>query len=1005
MAKSIIPTFITGIISPELASSIDLDKARSGLIQCENFIIDALGGVKNRPGTQFGAETQDLTKLSRLIPFQFNIEQAYILEFGDLFMRVWKDGAVLLRDLVESGTYQWTLSTGGGTTEYYLEASGGGDPGDIFETLYVLENGSEMTNGTGTSLSPGEWDYGNWDGLGFSTFYVRLTDSADPDSKADGYVQIPIDVASPYPIADVAALNYTQSADVVYIFHPDYRTRKVTRSAALDWTITEIFYKDGPYKGRVIGDSDITVKITRKSPPPGWLIGASDPTIFDNYETAQTFRAGFPIPGDLGAVFWSHFTYVPGSPNAWSLVSNDGIHPAYEQIQNYKFANGINLWEEHSDVANGNTLTYDATNIYAVLTHGSAGSAKTQQIVTTFTDKSHLLQIRVSAITGTSPTVVLNVGTAPLLGDIFTTTITATGLTKHDVLPTQETIYVSLDSVGSTSGDTISIDYLSLHTTDVRTSGSESHSTNDWRISVFNATAGYPALGIFNEQRLIYAKNYDNPQTIWPSQTANFEYFTFNTPILETDSFSFNPPTPQINGIEWLALQNGLNIGTAGELWKVFAASGGVITPTDVNIKVDSAVGTLALNPLVIGNSIILTPRGKEEVAELTSSFESSGYVKRDLSVLASHLFKDRRIIRWAYAREPDSVIWCILDNGKLLGLTYFKEYDIWAWHEHTTPIGEGFKDIAVIPNSSDDNIDDVYFIINRGVDGAPPKYYIEQLNRRITSQEAAFGLSASGTPFDYKFLDSALTLDNPLAITNITTANPGVVTSTAHGLSNGDFIKIQNVKGMTGLNNIPGNTYSKYKVTNKTANTFELWDKDGNPVNSALFGTYLTGGEIREMILTVSGLDHLETRTVTALADGRVESGLTVSSGQVTLRQAASFAHIGLPYESVMETPDVEILADTGSTQGRYKSITKAYIYFKDTRGAEVASSNLSDEYRELAFFNESDGEDPPALFTGSKEVTLSSKYRKTDGILVRQTKPLPIEVKRIIPDGDYVG
>jgi hypothetical protein len=916
MTKSIISTFITGIISPELASSIDLDKARTGLIQCENFIVDALGGVKNRPGTQYIDDAQNTAKLSRLIPFQFNTEQAYILEFGDSKMRIIKDGG-----LVESG-------------------------------------GS------------------------------------------------PVEVVTPYPIADVAALEFTQSADVLYVFHPDYRTRKITRTSHVDWTIAQIFYQDGPYKGRVVGDSDITIKISRKSPPPGWFVGASDPTIFDNYEAAQSFRTGFPIPGELGAIFWSQFTYVPGSPNLWSLVSNDGKHPAYEQIQNYKFANGINFWEEHSNVANGNTLTYDATNIYAVLTQGSANSAITQQIVTTFTNKSHLLQISVAAMTGTSPTVVVNVGTAAKLGDIFTTTIVGAGTTTYDVLPTQDTIYISLDSVGSTNGDTVSIDYLSFHTTDVRTSGAEAHSTNDWRISEFNATAGYPALGIINEQRLFYAKNYDNPQTIWPSQTGNFESFGFNTPSLDTDSFSFNPPTPQINGLEWLLLQNGLNVGTAGELWKVFAASGGVITPTDTNIKIDSVVGSLNLKPLAVGISILLTPRGKEEVVELTSSFETSGYTKRDLSVLASHLFKDRRIVRWAYAREPDSVIWCVLDNGKLLGLTYFKEYDIWAWHEHTTPIGEGFKDIAVIPNSSDDNIDDVYFVVNRGVDGAPPIYYIEQLNRRITSQEAAFGLQASGTPYDYKFLDSALTYDVPLTITNISTANPAIVDITAHGFSNGDFIKIQNVKGMTGVNNIPGNLYAKYKVTNKTANNFELWDKGGNPVDGlSLGGTYLSSGEARKMIAAISGLDHLEARTVTALADGRVETGLTVSGGSITLSQSTSFAHIGIPYVSIMETPDIEILADTGSTQGRLKSITKADIYFKETRGAEIASSNRPDEYQEIAFFNESGGENPPELFTGSKEITLSSDYRKTDRIIIRQAGPLPIEIKRIIPDVDFSG
>ena len=53
------------------------------------------------------------------------------------------------------------------------------------------------------------------------------------------------------------------------------------------------------------------------------------------------------------------------------------------------------------------------------------------------------------------------------------------------------------------------------------------------------------------------------------------------------------------------------------------------------------------------------------------------------------------------------------------------------------------------------------------------------------------------------------------------TKANPAVITSTAHGLENGDFVTFYNVAGMTELN---GNSY---EVANVTANTFELDSTD----------------------------------------------------------------------------------------------------------------------------------------------------------------------------------
>jgi len=88
---------------------------------------------------------------------------------------------------IRSASYQWTLS-GSGTNEYYLEASGGGDP-EIDQPDDVLENDVAMSAGTVGSLSAGEWDWGDNDSLGFDTVYVRLSDSTDPDGKAADYVK------------------------------------------------------------------------------------------------------------------------------------------------------------------------------------------------------------------------------------------------------------------------------------------------------------------------------------------------------------------------------------------------------------------------------------------------------------------------------------------------------------------------------------------------------------------------------------------------------------------------------------------------------------------------------------------------------------------------------------------------------------------------------------------------------------------------------------------------
>ena len=90
------PSFSGGELAPSLHARVDLAKYATGLKTCRNFIVQAHGGVANRPGTKFICETANSAKITRLIPFEFNTTQTYILEFGHLTMRVIKDGGQVL---------------------------------------------------------------------------------------------------------------------------------------------------------------------------------------------------------------------------------------------------------------------------------------------------------------------------------------------------------------------------------------------------------------------------------------------------------------------------------------------------------------------------------------------------------------------------------------------------------------------------------------------------------------------------------------------------------------------------------------------------------------------------------------------------------------------------------------------------------------------------------------------------------------------------------------------
>ncbi len=90
------PSFTGGELSPALGARVDLAKYQSGLRTALNVFVHPHGGVSNRAGLQFISEVKDSTKRARLIRFQFNTEQTYILEFGDLYIRIFRDGGLVL---------------------------------------------------------------------------------------------------------------------------------------------------------------------------------------------------------------------------------------------------------------------------------------------------------------------------------------------------------------------------------------------------------------------------------------------------------------------------------------------------------------------------------------------------------------------------------------------------------------------------------------------------------------------------------------------------------------------------------------------------------------------------------------------------------------------------------------------------------------------------------------------------------------------------------------------
>ncbi len=143
----------------------------------------------------------------------------------------------------------------------------------------------------------------------------------------------------------------------------------------------------------------------------------------------------------------------------------------------------------------------------------------------------------------------------------------------------------------------------------------------------------------------------------------------------------------------------------------------------------------------------------------------------------------------------------------------------------------------------------------------------------------------------------------------------------------------------------------------------------------------------------TISGLTHLEGESVTVLANGATHANKTVSSGAITLDRSATKAQIGLGYTSELQTMRIEGGSAQGVSQGAVKRIHDVTVRFFRTVGAKVGSSNTNND---LIPFRSSADEMGQALdlFTGDKEIEFPNGYDTDAFVFVKQDQPLPMTV-----------
>lgn len=190
-------SFAKGEVAPSLFARVDTTAYAAGLATCRNQIVKKQGGLANRPGTKFIVEVKDSSKQVRLIDFVFNDDQTYVLEFGNLYMRVIRNGA----QVTVSGVAAWNSGT-----NYTAGA------------LVVVGGVNYYCIAANTNQTPPNATY--WYALPGSVF----------------------EIPTPYLESQLMDLQYAQTADVMRIVHRSFAPRELARTGHTGWSLTPMVF-------------------------------------------------------------------------------------------------------------------------------------------------------------------------------------------------------------------------------------------------------------------------------------------------------------------------------------------------------------------------------------------------------------------------------------------------------------------------------------------------------------------------------------------------------------------------------------------------------------------------------------------------------------------------------------------------------------------------------------------------------------------------------------------
>lgn len=752
------PAFTGGEISAEVANRVDLDKYQFAVLQAYNCLIKPHGPIYRRPGMKYMARTKYSDKACILVPFNGADSTDYLLEIGEKYIRVHKNGLYINIEVMTPYT------------------------ADMLQDLRFVQSADTMFIASGkypvkqlARYSDTDWRFADFE---ITDMYfdesTTLENYSGISYTVPGTYQFQPTVTGEYQI-DIAGagggggggVRYSKPREHGHTYYcvgggtggsGERIINTVTLTKGTSYTI--IVGSGGAGGGGTgsygtasnggNGGNSTACGLTGRGGTGG--SGGSRVSIDGSYENTRgvqgtTYGAGGggiggvagtkykDNAGKAGADGWAKILYTgnkeltpSGTTGDITLTSNKNIFAGSKAGAYIKLKQEIA--SKTVSTRNGTTERVRVGENWKVISHGTWSGSFT--IEKSDDGESWKEYRKYTSGNDYNPSESGSV-TEPVFLRAVCTITSGTCTVDLTAMAYNAEGVVKLTEITSDSTAKAHVE-KELGSTDM---------TTNFLWGAWSEEFGYPQTLCFFQDRLCFGGTKKQPYMVWMSRTGDYGNFSVEKAsgtVTDDSAVALAFVSRKQFKILHLIASTDLIVLTAGNEWTVSGSD--TVTPSKAVPKMQTTRGCSTVEPLMIGGRIVFVQGRGSTVRDMAYSYETDSYGGNDLTLLAKHIIENVQIVDSAYKQEPDSTIYFVRSDGSMACLSYIMEQKVYAWSTIET---QGKIEAVAAVQEGDEDI--IYLVVKREINGVTVRN-IEYLAKNPAK---------SNNPDDYIMLDNAI--------------------------------------------------------------------------------------------------------------------------------------------------------------------------------------------------------------------------------------------------------